>query len=188
MARRRNAARREKTRRSERAINGSGHWSLEHGSSSPKAGFRRHAGIRRSRPLEALSKAHRICAVFTQPDRPSGRGRPLQASPVKNLAAFTRVPRVSAGHFQVRRNVLDDLRSLNSDVLVVVAYGLILAARSAAESSARLHQYSCLAAAALAGGGADSTRGGSRETRRPASPSCAWRRVSIPVPCWRLAK
>jgi len=75
--------------------------------------------------LEALSKAHRICAVFTQPDRPSGRGRPLQASPVKNLAA-SRGFRVYQPATFKSQDVLDDLRSLELDVLVVVAYGLIL--------------------------------------------------------------
>ncbi len=75
--------------------------------------------------LEALSKAHRICAVFTQPDRPSGRGQPLQASPVKNLAA-SRGFRVHQPATFKSQDVLDDLRSLELDVLVVVAYGLIL--------------------------------------------------------------
>jgi len=75
--------------------------------------------------LEALSKAHRICAVFTQPDRPSGRGQPLQASPVKNLAA-SRGFRVYQPATFKSQDVLDDLRSLELDVLVVVAYGLIL--------------------------------------------------------------
>jgi methionyl-tRNA formyltransferase len=75
--------------------------------------------------LEALSEAHRICAVFTQPDRPSGRGQPLHASPVKTLAA-SRGFRVYQPVTFKSQDVLENLRSLELDVLVVVAYGLIL--------------------------------------------------------------
>jgi methionyl-tRNA formyltransferase len=75
--------------------------------------------------LEALSEAHRICAVFTQPDRPSGRGQPLHASPVKNLAASRGLRVYQPATFK-SQDVLENLRSLELDVLVVVAYGLIL--------------------------------------------------------------
>ena len=42
--------------------------------------------------LDALAEAHGICAVFTQPDRPAGRGRSLHASPVKSRAAELTLP------------------------------------------------------------------------------------------------
>src|SRR6266404_245063 len=147
MARRRNAARREKTRRSERAINGSGHWSLEHGSSSPKAGFRRHAGIRRSGTrgtVESTPDLRRVHAAG-----PAFRARPTIARKSRQKPGrFTRVPRVSAGHFQVagrtRRSAQPGTRRAGRRRVRVDP-----AARSAAESSARLHQYSCLDGAAL---------------------------------------
>jgi methionyl-tRNA formyltransferase len=75
--------------------------------------------------LEALSEAHRICAVFTQPDRPSGRGQPLHASPVKNLATLRGLRVYQPATFK-SQELLSTLRGLELDVLVVVAYGLIL--------------------------------------------------------------
>jgi methionyl-tRNA formyltransferase len=75
--------------------------------------------------LEALSEAHRICAVFTQPDRPSGRGQPLHASPVKNLATLRGFRLYQPATFK-SQEALQTLRGLELDVLVVVAYGLIL--------------------------------------------------------------
>jgi methionyl-tRNA formyltransferase len=75
--------------------------------------------------LQALSEAHRICAVFTQPDRPSGRGQPLHASPIKTLATSRGFRVYQPANFK-SQDVLENLRSLELDVLVVVAYGLIL--------------------------------------------------------------
>jgi len=63
--------------------------------------------------------------VFTQPDRPSGRGQPLQASPVKNLATLRGFPVYQPATFK-SQELLETLRGLELDVLVVVAYGLIL--------------------------------------------------------------
>ena len=75
--------------------------------------------------LDALGKAHRICAVFTQPDRPAGRGQPLHASPVKTLATLRGLPVHQPASFK-SPEALEILRSLELDALVVVAYGLIL--------------------------------------------------------------
>ena len=63
--------------------------------------------------------------MFTQPDRPSGRGQPLQASPVKNLATLRGFPVYQPATFK-SQELLETLRGLELDVLVVVAYGLIL--------------------------------------------------------------
>ena len=75
--------------------------------------------------LDALRKAHRICAVFTQPDRPAGRGQPLHASPVKTLATLHGLPLHQPASFK-SPETLATLQSLRLDALVVVAYGLIL--------------------------------------------------------------
>jgi methionyl-tRNA formyltransferase len=75
--------------------------------------------------LDALSNAHRVCAVFTQPDRPAGRGQPLHASPVKTLATLRGLPVHQPASFK-SPEALDTLRTLELDALVVVAYGLIL--------------------------------------------------------------
>jgi methionyl-tRNA formyltransferase len=82
--------------------------------------------------LDALEQAHGICAVFTQPDRPAGRGRSLHASPVKSRAAELRLPVHQPDSFKSPQ-ALQILRDLSLDALVVVAYGLILP-RAALES------------------------------------------------------
>jgi methionyl-tRNA formyltransferase len=68
---------------------------------------------------------HRPVAVLTQPDRPAGRGRRLAASPVKQRAEALGLP-VHQPETLKDAAGLDLLRSLAPDLLVVVAYGLIL--------------------------------------------------------------
>jgi methionyl-tRNA formyltransferase len=75
--------------------------------------------------LGVLAQAQRICAVFTQPDRPAGRGQSLHASPVKTLATLLGLPVHQPASFK-SPETLEILRSLELDALVVVAYGLIL--------------------------------------------------------------
>jgi methionyl-tRNA formyltransferase len=75
--------------------------------------------------LEALIAAgHEVCAVFTQPDRPAGRGRKLSATPVAARAEALGIP----VHKPEKLTEPDHetLRALAPDVMVVVAYGLIL--------------------------------------------------------------
>ncbi len=80
--------------------------------------------------LRALAGVHQIVGVLTQPDRPAGRGRALMASPVKQAALELGVP--VAQPPQLRGDSADataglaTLRSWQPDVMVVVAYGLIL--------------------------------------------------------------
>jgi methionyl-tRNA formyltransferase len=75
--------------------------------------------------LEALHRTHTVCAVFTQPDRPAGRGRSLHASPVKVRALDFGLTVHQPADFRTPE-VLSILQGLKLDVLVVVAYGLIL--------------------------------------------------------------
>jgi methionyl-tRNA formyltransferase len=77
--------------------------------------------------LDALHRAHGIVAVFTQPDRPAGRGQPVHASAVKSRASELGLPVHQPFSFK-SPEVLGMLRGLNLDALVVVAYGLILPA------------------------------------------------------------
>ncbi len=74
--------------------------------------------------LELLHSRHQVVGVLTQPDRPRGRGRQLASSPVK-LAAQASVPIRQPAALKVPADwsMLDEWRP---DVLVVVAYGLIL--------------------------------------------------------------
>jgi methionyl-tRNA formyltransferase len=75
--------------------------------------------------LDALRRAHRICAVFTQPDRPAGRGMPLHASPVKALALEHGLCVLQPPSFKAPEAVAI-LENLQLDALIVVAYGLLL--------------------------------------------------------------
>ena len=72
-----------------------------------------------------LDSEHEICAVYTQPDRPAGRGRKLQASPVKELALTAGIP-VFQPHTMKTDEDLQQISALNADLMVVVAYGMIL--------------------------------------------------------------
>jgi methionyl-tRNA formyltransferase len=75
--------------------------------------------------LEALLKEHQVAAVLTQPDRPSGRGMQLTASPVKLLALQHGIPVLQPESLKTEQ-AQSDLKALEADVMVVAAYGLIL--------------------------------------------------------------
>jgi methionyl-tRNA formyltransferase len=77
--------------------------------------------------LERLAGSHRICAVFTQPDRPAGRGRAVHLSPVKRRALEQGLPVQQPTSFK-SPEVIALLGSLELDALIVVAYGQILPA------------------------------------------------------------
>src|SRR6516225_7149096 len=66
-----------------------------------------------------------IAAVYTQPDRPAGRGRALAASPVKQAALAAALPVEQPENFRDAA-AIERLRGYAPDLIVVVAYGLIL--------------------------------------------------------------
>jgi methionyl-tRNA formyltransferase len=79
-----------------------------------------------ARHLDALlSSQHQVVGVFTQPDRPAGRGKKLMPSPVKVLATEKNIPVFQPASLRPAENQ-ELVSSLNADVMVVVAYGLIL--------------------------------------------------------------
>lgn len=79
--------------------------------------------------LDALAGSqHVLRAVYTQPDRPAGRGRKLQPSAVKSWAVEHDIPVVQPLNFKDDVAV-DALAALKPDVLIVIAYGLILPQR-----------------------------------------------------------
>ena len=79
--------------------------------------------------LDAVAASgHRLTGVLTQPDRPAGRGRRLAASPVKQRALELGVP-VQQPERLKRDADIDALAALAPDLMVVVAYGLILPQR-----------------------------------------------------------
>lgn len=72
-----------------------------------------------------LDSSHQVIAVYTQPDRPAGRGRKLTASPVKSLALSANLPVYQPENFK-QAGALAELAALEPDLIVVIAYGLIL--------------------------------------------------------------
>ena len=80
--------------------------------------------------LAALAAKHMVAGVMTQPDRPAGRGRQLTASPVAQFAISHALPLIQPqrlrGDAAALAATLAQLEDWNPDVIVVVAYGLIL--------------------------------------------------------------
>ncbi|MDG6324677.1 methionyl-tRNA formyltransferase [Glaesserella parasuis] len=72
-----------------------------------------------------LNSEHNVIAIYTQPDKPAGRGKKLQASPVKQLAEAHHIPVYQPKSLR-KEEAQAELQALNADVMVVVAYGLIL--------------------------------------------------------------
>jgi methionyl-tRNA formyltransferase len=75
--------------------------------------------------LALLKAGHHVVAVYTQPDRPAGRGKKLQASPVKKIALENMLPVFQPSSLRPLQET-ESLALLNCDLMVVVAYGLLL--------------------------------------------------------------
>ncbi len=76
--------------------------------------------------LEALVLSHYdVVAVYTQPDRPAGRGRALVLPPVKEAALRMGLPVVQTAGFR-SAGALEELREFRPDVMVICAFGQIL--------------------------------------------------------------
>ncbi|MGC6390077.1 methionyl-tRNA formyltransferase [Ewingella sp. S1.OA.A_B6] len=79
-----------------------------------------------ARHLDALlTSGHQVVGVFTQPDRPAGRGNKLTSSPVKMLAATHDIPVFQPKSLRPAESQ-QLVAELDADIMVVVAYGLIL--------------------------------------------------------------
>jgi len=72
-----------------------------------------------------LGSNHRVVAVYTQPDRPAGRGRKLTPSPVKTVAVDAEIPVYQPTSLK-SADAQAELAAIGADILVVVAYGLLL--------------------------------------------------------------
>jgi methionyl-tRNA formyltransferase len=73
----------------------------------------------------ALASKHTVVGVWTQPDRPAGRGRQLTASPVKQVAMRHELPVFQPATLKTSE-AQAELAALDPDLMIVVAYGLIL--------------------------------------------------------------
>jgi methionyl-tRNA formyltransferase len=76
--------------------------------------------------LQALiDSRHNVVGVYSQPDRPAGRGKKLQPSPVKKLALEHDISVFQPLNFKQEGSIAE-LEALNADIMIVVAYGLLL--------------------------------------------------------------
>jgi methionyl-tRNA formyltransferase len=76
--------------------------------------------------LQALaSRGHQVAAVFTQPDRPKGRGNQVAESPVKLAAKTLGIPVYQPERIR-RPESVEQLRQLRAEMMVVVGYGQII--------------------------------------------------------------
>jgi methionyl-tRNA formyltransferase len=75
--------------------------------------------------ITLLNSKHTVCAVYTQPDRKAGRGRKLQASPVKLIALEHGIDVYQPISLKDTTSQIQ-LKALQADLIIVVAYGLLL--------------------------------------------------------------
>lgn len=76
--------------------------------------------------LRALIENHDVCAVFTQPDKPKGRGKKLAFSPVKEEALKHSIDVYQPSKIKNDEKCIKALKEMNPDYIIVVAYGQIL--------------------------------------------------------------
>lgn len=89
--------------------------------------------------LEALfASPHQLKAVYTQPDRPAGRGQQIQLSPIKQWAIDRQISIEQPLNFKDQSSI-EQLKKLDLDVLIVIAYGIILP-----ESVLRIPRFGCI--------------------------------------------
>lgn len=73
-----------------------------------------------------IDEKHEVLAVVTQPDKPKGRGKAVQFTPVKELAVKYDIPVYQPKRIKENEEFYQDMKALNPDVMVVVAFGQIL--------------------------------------------------------------
>lgn len=76
--------------------------------------------------LNKLIEYHEVAAVFTQPDRPRGRGQKMQYSSVKERALDANLPVYQPEKLKNDADNVDIIRNINPDAIIVVAFGQIL--------------------------------------------------------------
>lgn len=76
--------------------------------------------------LEAIIQAgHTVVGVYTQPDKPKGRGKSMQYTPVKEKALEHQIPVYQPARVR-EPEVIEEIRNLQPDIIIVVAFGQIL--------------------------------------------------------------
>src|SRR5207244_8192821 len=76
--------------------------------------------------LQALQESeHELVGVVTQPDKPVGRDQRVEPPPIKKALAVTKISILQPARIKDRQSI-DEIRALEPDIIVVVAYGQIL--------------------------------------------------------------
>src|SRR5919198_2495383 len=75
---------------------------------------------------KVVDSGFQVSAVVTQPDRPSGRGMDLSASPVKQTAVRLGIPVLQPDKIRQNETFRSELSALNPEAVVVVGYGRII--------------------------------------------------------------
>ena len=88
--------------------------------------------------LEALIQEHEVIGVYTQPDKPKGRGKAMAFPPVKEKAMEHNIPVYQPAKVRVPE-VVAEIEAMNPDAIVVVAFGQILP-----ESILNIPKYGCI--------------------------------------------
>ena len=73
-----------------------------------------------------IDSHHKISAVVTQPDKKRSRGSKLISSPIKKIALNHDIPVLTPNKIKNNTSFIKTLKTFNSDVFVVIAYGKIL--------------------------------------------------------------
>jgi len=76
--------------------------------------------------LKRLIENYDVKAVFTQPDRPKGRGKKLAMSPVKEVALENNIPVFQPQSLKKEHEYIEKLKEIKPDFIIVVAFGQIL--------------------------------------------------------------
>lgn len=88
---------------------------------------------------ELVENKYNVVGVFSNPDRPSGRGMKLTPPPVKEYALEKNIPVYQPEKIKNNQDVIDALSDLNPNLIIVVAYGKILP-----EEILNLPEYGCI--------------------------------------------
>lgn len=73
-----------------------------------------------------IDEKYEVAAVVTQPDKPKGRGKAVQFTPVKELAVKYDIPVFQPKRIKGNEEFYEEMKALNPDVMVVVAFGQLL--------------------------------------------------------------
>lgn len=76
--------------------------------------------------LKGLINEYGVEAVLTQPDRPRGRGNKVTPSPIKEVATAYNISVLQPENLRKERDIIDQIKEIKPDIIVVVAYGQIL--------------------------------------------------------------